>query len=361
MDENEFIPYGTTFDQSRGKEMDSSLQYKGLTSHPFIESMEKMKTENPRKYNLMQQRIAARNSPHSEIIRYTDANGNVQTSTQVIGMSGTDPIGQMVVEGAVLGKPLQIVGKGISYVTKRLPKIQKFITHPTYTKVYHGSNKNFQLKDAVPYSATNVGIHVTPSKKMAQSFVKGDDASLKSAYIPKENATTIDIWENNWRWLDKNHRFQARPKGSGSSYATAGNDELKFNLLKQAGANPSYSKNYSGQTILNTEDDAIINLRQQFKNIPDKEADEIVKLGNTFDMSVNLKARALDLNRRTSELLSKNNYKVIKYNNSSAYEGGGGTAYAITDPSVFWTPTWKSININPKLQYLAPLISISHD
>jgi hypothetical protein len=50
-----------------------------------------------------------------------------QTSTtQVIGMSPVDPVGEFVVGGAVLGKPLQLLGKGIMYGAGRYLPSTKF-------------------------------------------------------------------------------------------------------------------------------------------------------------------------------------------------------------------------------------------
>lgn len=44
-----------------------------------------------------------------------------QTSTtQVIGMSPVDPVGEFVVGSAVLGKPLQLLGKGLLYGAGRV-------------------------------------------------------------------------------------------------------------------------------------------------------------------------------------------------------------------------------------------------
>jgi hypothetical protein len=50
-----------------------------------------------------------------------------QTSTiRVIGMSPVDPVGEFVVGGAVLGKPLQWLGKGIMYGAGRYLPSTKF-------------------------------------------------------------------------------------------------------------------------------------------------------------------------------------------------------------------------------------------
>lgn len=79
--------------------------------------------------------------PHSEVVRHPkrpkteeeamtimfDPRKASQTSTtQVIGMSPVDPIGEFVVGNAVLGKPLQLLGKGIMYGAGRYLPSTKF-------------------------------------------------------------------------------------------------------------------------------------------------------------------------------------------------------------------------------------------
>lgn len=61
---------------------------------------------------------AKRKSPSSEIIRYINTDGNLVGVGNIIGLSGTDPIGQLVVEGAVLGKPTSWIFNKIFNTTK---------------------------------------------------------------------------------------------------------------------------------------------------------------------------------------------------------------------------------------------------
>lgn len=79
--------------------------------------------------------------PHSEVVRHPkrpkteeeamtimfDPRKAPQTSTtQVIGMSPVDPVGEFIVGGAVLNKPLQVLGKGIMYGAGRYLPSTKF-------------------------------------------------------------------------------------------------------------------------------------------------------------------------------------------------------------------------------------------
>ena len=73
-----------------------------------------------------------------------------------------------------------------------------FLKNPRATKVYHVNRqgKYFPLQQARTGSPSNIGIHVTPKKEIAQSFNKR--APVMEAYIPKHDMETIDIWGNDY-------------------------------------------------------------------------------------------------------------------------------------------------------------------
>lgn len=52
---------------------------------------------------------------NSEIVRVHTPEGKTSTSPQVIGMSGTDPVAQFLVEGVALGPAFKLAGKGALY------------------------------------------------------------------------------------------------------------------------------------------------------------------------------------------------------------------------------------------------------
>lgn len=85
-------------------------QYKGPQ---YSQIRDQMKKDNPEDYNQLQIEVARQQQPNSEIIGYMDANGRYKTTTNTGAgyVSGADPVGQMLVEGAVLNKPLQWAGK----------------------------------------------------------------------------------------------------------------------------------------------------------------------------------------------------------------------------------------------------------
>lgn len=88
------------------------LEYKGPQ---YSQVVEQMKKEEPQAYNRLQVANARSQQPNSEVVRWKDANGKEQTSTTNIGISGTDPIGQLYVEGVVLNPVFKGLGRVAEY------------------------------------------------------------------------------------------------------------------------------------------------------------------------------------------------------------------------------------------------------
>lgn len=88
------------------------LEYKGPQ---YSQVVEQMKKEDPQAYNRLQVANARSQQPNSEVVRWKDANGKEQTSTTNIGISGTDPIGQLYVEGVVLNPVFKGLGRVAEY------------------------------------------------------------------------------------------------------------------------------------------------------------------------------------------------------------------------------------------------------
>lgn len=93
------------------------LEYDGPN---YYQLLEQMKKEDPQAYNRLQIANARSQQPSSEIVIYTDAEGKPQTATNNIGMSGTDPIGQLYVEGVVLNPIFKGLGKVAQYGLAKL-------------------------------------------------------------------------------------------------------------------------------------------------------------------------------------------------------------------------------------------------
>ena len=253
-------------------------------------------------------------------------------------------IGEAGVTAPTLVSDIGLVLKGITHPVKTAGTVKQtvldmlwFLKNPRATKVYHGtrSPEFTDLRQGKPYSVGSVGIHVTPKKEIAQSFVSRGGHILEG-YIPKHNMETIDLWGNNYNLLSNNIRYKALPKGQGF-YEASGEPKLFFSLLQKYGAKPIKEGNK-----IYTEKSITIPLQKEtWKAMPKearKEADRIIKEGSEIrfgETSEQSRARALKANQDATKLFSDNGKKVIKYNNVSSFEGNGGVSYMVTDPNVF--------------------------
>lgn len=235
-----------------------------------------------------------------------------------------------------------------------------FLKNPRATKVYHVNRqgKYFPLQQARTGSPSNIGIHVTPKKEIAQSFNKR--APVMEAYIPKHDMETIDIWGNDYNLFSNDYKIQRTngqfswndPRGKGANiinYSTTPTDTKRFNLIKKYGGNPSISND--GYRLYLDNDVTIPLQKETWPDMPIKarqQMDEIIKEGRSKNLmeGEDFQSRAQRLNQQAAKIASDNGKKVIKYNNANPSEGGGGTSYIITDPSVFYNPqkyNWQQI------------------
>lgn len=101
------------------------LEYKGPQ---YYDRLQQMKREDPDSYDRLQEaaaQVSASNAyslqeqPNtSEILKpWVDSKGKIHRSSNAEAgyVSGTDPIGQLYIEGAILNKPLQWAGTGLLY------------------------------------------------------------------------------------------------------------------------------------------------------------------------------------------------------------------------------------------------------
>lgn len=88
------------------------LEYKGPQ---YSQVVEQMKKEDPQAYNRLQVANARSQQSNSEVVRWTDAEGDQRTSTTNIGMSSADPMGQLYVEGVVLNPVFKGLGRVAEY------------------------------------------------------------------------------------------------------------------------------------------------------------------------------------------------------------------------------------------------------
>lgn len=115
---NKFKPIGISIPRFQTGTSNNGIQLLEYDGPQYYQIQEQMKREDPQAYNRLQIEIAKNNQPNSEIIQYKDSNGKYRTTTNVGAgyVSGTDPIGQIYVEGAVLNKPFQWMGRTAQYV-----------------------------------------------------------------------------------------------------------------------------------------------------------------------------------------------------------------------------------------------------
>lgn len=257
----------------------------------------------------------------------------VKSSDIAFAMLGLGPAGEAISNtvGWALNKTVAPALK------KVLPKVLG------YQKIYHGSPNKFSWKNARPYSHGNVGIHVTPKKEISKFFQKSD-GHLMEGYIKKNaNMETIDISDNDFRWLSNDFKYPKNPVEKGGYHYTTPDDKLRWKLFEKHGANPTLDLS---KTQLNTTNDISIPLRNETVRLSSKAAtaaDDIVSRGNQLFNDLGKlpesefwKTRT-QLNKEAAQLLSDEGYKIIKYENVNPIEGGGGLSYAITDPSVIKT------------------------
>lgn len=165
-----------------------------------------MKKEDPQAYNRLQIANARSQQPSSEIVRYTDAEGKPQTATNNIGMSGTDPIGQLYVEGVVLNPIFKGLGKVAQYGlaklgnkwarAKILSKEMDNLVPESFIKQEIGIYRNsIPSKEAINYRTVEAinnasqrlqSIYNSPEyyENLQRAYQKTGDKSFANSYIP---------------------------------------------------------------------------------------------------------------------------------------------------------------------------------
>lgn len=81
-----------------------------------------------------------------------------------------------------------------------------FLRNPRAVKVYHGNKRGikFPLQQARIASATDVGIHVTPNRNIAESMDYAGKGAIMEAWIPRHNMETLDLGANDYNLLSNN-------------------------------------------------------------------------------------------------------------------------------------------------------------
>lgn len=268
-------------------------------------------------------------------------------------------IGEAAVTAPTAVKDISLVSKAVRHpikaakaVTQAAKDLWQFVKHPDMIHIYHGTKSpTFQnLRDAIPYSPMNVGIHVTPSREMANVFKQGEHGHILEAWIPRHNMETIDIGENDYRLLSNGFTREAR--NNGSYYFRAGNPKLEYRLLRKYGGEPREMVTAKGTPGFELDNDVTVHLLDE--TWPDAPA-SVREFSAKFPDHDRLRFGDGDkaLNKQATELLSNNGKKVIKYNNDNPFEvlNTDGTAYIVTDPNVFYVPGRYSLNLFNMTKY----------
>lgn len=240
-------------------------------------------------------------------------------------------------------------GYGINY-TFTNPNIVAKLRHPTYKKYYHGTSADFNISEARMGSTYNSGLHASDSPTIAESMKTrggGNNPRVEEFWAPKPSTEAIDVGDNGIRQLSSEYVIE--PRTGNSYYDAAGDNTFKFDLIRKTGGNPVMIE---GKPAFQIDKSVTLNLRKSsYPKIPESQYPEIDNLLHRYQSQVNWNLDALstqtrrrlaNINKRAAEIMSEAGYKVVKYNNTNPFEGGGGTSYFITDPSVIYQP--KTLN-----------------
>lgn len=122
---------------------------------------------------------------NSEIVRVHTPEGKTSTSPQIIGMSGTDPVGQFLVEGVALGPAFKLAGKGVLYGLGRYGSVAA--QNWARAKVISGAIDSTTPKFGIPIF--NVESSTIPYSQSQQLFPK---TSLKFFERPQSKISLTE-------------------------------------------------------------------------------------------------------------------------------------------------------------------------
>ncbi len=171
------------------------LQYSGPS---YQEIREKMRKEDPHAYNELQARVAGGKSPSSEIVKYIDADGNFRSVPNVGAgyVSGADPVGEYVVEGAVVNKPLQLGIKGIGLVGKKaINQISKQLANSKKLGIVSKPIQNNNFQSQLDWSPKSWFEEAGKWRNYTQ-----DDVKALASHVPEYHRIE-EIAKANRTWL----------------------------------------------------------------------------------------------------------------------------------------------------------------
>lgn len=170
------------------------------TSRYYHAIQEEFKNNYPAIYNDLQFRVAKEKSPTSEIITYTDANGNLRKTGQVIGLSAADPIAVDYVLGVGLAKPMSwldktVIKPSVKYLTEGISDIGQI------------SSKKIKsaLKPVLEKSKNIINKYTSPRTNVKHTPYIGDNLELTKQRLLEGGFDKLGIGPDDVITIPKDH------------------------------------------------------------------------------------------------------------------------------------------------------------
>lgn len=255
------------------------------------------------------------------------------------------------------------VGKKISnFLDKDLFNYDELwakVKYPTWQKYYHGSPKEFDIKNFHKGTIADSGLHMSDRKEVAEYFAESgpynpDKSTVYEFYAPKPTLEFMDLHRNGINMLSGNtQRIAGNHLGKGTFDGTP-HGQLEYRALRESGGEdvidflPTYTNDRFGNTIepYQLKRDVTIPIEKyHWPDRPKHVDDRLKEMRKQYDTAIeNSDYDTVELlNSEVSDIMAENGHPVIKYANNNAFEGGG-MSYMLFDRS-------KLHLINPEHQF----------
>lgn len=233
------------------------------------------------------------------------------------------------------------------------------IKHPTWQKYYHGSPKEFDIKNFYKGTVADSGLHMSDRKEVAEYFAENgpynpDKSTVYEFYAPKPTMEFMDLHKNGINMLSGNtQQIAGNHLGRGIFHGTP-HGQLEYRALRESGGEdvidflPTYTNDRFGNTIepYQLKRDVTIPIEKyHWPDRPKHVDDRLKEMRKQYDTAIeNSDYDIVELlNSEVSDIMAENGHPVIKYANNNAFEGGG-MSYMLFDRS-------KLHLINPEHQF----------
>ena len=254
-----------------------------------------------------------------------------------------------------------LIGHGIFGTLKKInfgdtwAKLQ----HPTWKKYYHGSPKEFDIKNFYKGTVADSGLHMSDRRDVAEYFAganwfNAEKPTVYEFYAPKPSMEFMDLHGNGVNMLSGNtKRISGNALGKGTFDGTP-YSQLEYKALRENGGEdvidflPSYVNDRYGSVVqpFQLKRDVTIPIEKyHWPDRPKHVDDRLKEMRKQYDLATENgdEATRIKLNSEISDIMAENKIPVVKYANNNAFEGGG-MSYMLFDRS-------KLHLINPKHQF----------